>query len=88
MRTRYDGSVVKDTEQKKGGRMDRALLEYIMKSQGVDRAGLCNKIGMSLCTFSKKMNGKTQFTLDEVKAIMTALNIKDPMPVFFADKVS
>lgn len=68
--------------------MNRALLEYVMKSQEITRVALCKKIGMSLSTFSKKMCGKTQFTLDEVKAIMNVLNISDPVPIFFADKVS
>ena len=68
--------------------MDKALLEYVMKTQGVSRSELCKRIGISLCTFSKKMCGKTQFTLDEVKAIMSVLDIKDPTPIFFADVVS
>ncbi len=68
--------------------MDKALLEYVMKTHGVSRADLCKRIGMSLCTFSKKVNGKTQFTIEEVRAIMVALDIKDPTPIFFADAVS
>lgn len=88
MAVAYSDSVLKDTTQPKGGRMDKALLEYVMKTKGMNRAELCKKIGISLCTFSKKMCGKTQFTLDEVKAIMAALDIKDPTPIFFADKVS
>lgn len=68
--------------------MDKYLLIYEMRKSHISRQELCAKIGMSMPSFSKKINGKVQFTLDEIKAIMKALNISDPRPIFFTEEVS
>lgn len=83
----YIDSVLKDTDRKEGI-LDKELLAYEIKHAGFTRPEFCEKVGISLSAFSKKVNGKTQFTLDEIKTIMAVLNLDDPIPIFFAKEVS
>ena len=64
--------------------MDKEMLEYIMKKQGVKPAALCEKIGISRTAFYRKMNGKSEFTHSELVKLIDVLNIADPMAIFFA----
>ena len=68
--------------------MDRYLLEYEMKRQGVTAKQLSNFLGIDRSTFSKKCSGKSQFKQSEIQLIIDYLHIKDPMPIFFTELVS
>ena len=68
--------------------MDKIRLQYEMRAKGVTAKELCKAIGISLCAFSRKCNGKSQFTLKEIKAITKYLELDSPIPIFFADFVS
>ena len=68
--------------------MDKLKLEYEMKKKGLTTAELCEKIGISVSTFYRKCNGKSEFKLREIKAIAEALNLETPNSIFFAEQVS
>lgn len=46
---------------------------YCMCQQGMTSEQLANKVDMRQTTFSRKMNGRTEFTLPEMLAIKEAL---------------
>lgn len=68
--------------------MNRNLLEYEMKERGYTAEKLSREIGISKSAFSKKINGKSEFTLSEIQGIVSVLKLESPMPIFFAEKVS
>lgn len=68
--------------------MDRYRLEYEIKKHNYTQAEFCNKIGVSVSAFNRKLNGKTEFTLAEIKTILDVLELKSPMGIFFADDLS
>lgn len=68
--------------------MDKFKLEYEMKSRGVTIEKLCSDLEISRSAYYRKVNGKTQFTLDEIQRIVKYLQLDSPMGIFFADKVS
>lgn len=68
--------------------MDRARLEYEMKRRGVSVDELCKRIGISKSAYYRKVSGKTEFTQGEIQSIVDALELKTPMGIFFAERVS
>lgn len=64
------------------------LLDYEMRKKGYTRETLAKKIGISRSAFYRKCNGKTEFTLAEIKAIADVLELKNVGDIFFAEKVS
>jgi hypothetical protein len=68
--------------------MDKALLEYEMKKNGINVPQLCEILNISRSAFYRKCNGKSEFTLAEIKMIVATLHLESPMAIFFADKVS
>ena len=68
--------------------MDRYLLEMEIKRRGFTMERLSQAIGISKSAFSKKINGKSEFTLGEIQRIVDVLGLESPIPVFFAGKVS
>ena len=68
--------------------MNRALLEYEMKIKGISTEQVCKSIGVSRSAFYRKCNGKSDFTLTEIKEILNLLSLTDPTNIFFADEVS
>ena len=68
--------------------MNVALLEYEMKRKNVSMSQMCEKMGISRSAFYRKCNGKSVFTLWEIKQIVDRLNLDSPMDIFFADEVS
>lgn len=65
--------------------MDKALLEYEMKKRGVSVDDLCKTIDMSRSAFYRKCNGLSEFTLGEIKSIISVLQIDSPVAIFFAN---
>lgn len=70
--------------------MNKNRLEFEMKERGVSVADLCEAIGISRSAYYRKCNGKSEFTLAEIKAIMRFLNLKEHVTseIFFAAEVS
>lgn len=63
--------------------MDKDLLFYKMKRKNETIDSFCQKVGFSKSAFYRKINGKTQFTLAEIKSIIEVLDIDDPTEIFF-----
>ena len=68
--------------------MDKALLEYEMKKNGVSASELCKILNISRSAFYRKCNGISEFTHSEIKMIVSALHLESPMAIFFAELVS
>lgn len=68
--------------------MDKELLEYEIKKRGFGIQDFCKIVGIPRSTFYKKCTGQSEFRLDEINAIIDVLEIEDPRPIFFANKVS
>ncbi len=68
--------------------MDRYLLEAEIKRRGYTMERLSREIGISKSAFSKKINGKSEFTLGEIQRIVDVLGLESPIPIFFGTKVS
>lgn len=68
--------------------MDRYLLQAEMQRRGFNATQLAKAIGISKSAFSKKINGKSEFTLSEIQGIVEVLGLESPVPIFFAKRVS
>lgn len=68
--------------------MDKELLFYEMAKKHKTVDEVCNEIGVSKSAFYRKLSGKSQFTLNEIKCIVKVLQLKSPMAIFFAEEVS
>ena len=49
--------------------MDGIYLEYLMKTKGLSRQDLANAEGWSLATCSRKINGTSDWTINELKTL-------------------
>lgn len=54
---------------------NQKLLKAKIIAQGLTRAEMAKKIGISLTTLNYKLNGRQEFKLSEVKKICTILNL-------------
>lgn len=79
-------SVLKDT--KEVNKMDKFLLEYEIKRNGLTVKQLCEAIGISTSAYYKKLKGVSEFTQGEIQSIISLLGVTDPTPIFFNPKVS
>lgn len=68
--------------------MNILLLDYEMRKRGYTREKLAAAIGISSSAFYRKCNGKSEFTLAEIKAITDILELSNMSEIFFAEKVS
>lgn len=58
-----------------------------MVLKGYNQQTLAKAICTSQSNLSMKIKGKRDFKCSEIKKLIEVLDIKDPMPVFFADEV-
>jgi hypothetical protein len=65
--------------------MNKALLEYEMKKANLSADEMCNRLHISRSAFYRKCNGISEFTLSEIKMIVSILGIESPMAIFFAE---
>lgn len=65
--------------------MNGALLVYEMKRQKVSMSEMAEMLGMGRSTFWKKCHGYSEFKQSEIDKIIKLLDIRDPIPIFFAD---
>ncbi len=68
--------------------MNKYLLEYEIKRKGHSISEYCDAIGIDRSSYYRKTCGKSEFTQSEIQKTLAFLNLDDPMPIFFADKVS
>ena len=68
--------------------MDAKALKAEIMKKGFTAERLSRAIGISKAAFSKKINGKSEFTLGEIQRIVDVLGLESPIPIFFAAKVS
>lgn len=65
--------------------MNKALLEYKMSQNGKSITDMCNMLNISRSAFYRKCNGKSEFTMSEIKKIVDFLKLKSPVDIFFAN---
>lgn len=58
-----------------------------MAEAHVSQAKLSGYLGITVQSLNAKLNGRTQFTLEEAVKITEFLNLKDPVDIFFAPSV-
>ena len=57
-----------------------------MTEAHVSQAKLSEHLGITVQSLNAKLNGRTQFTLEEAIKITAFLNLKDPVDIFFQPK--
>lgn len=69
--------------------VDTPYLEEEIKNSGLKKSYLAEKCGITLQTFSNKMNNKSEFTGSEIKIISKILGLtaKKMNDIFFAENV-
>lgn len=67
---------------------NEAKLRLALFEHKIGMAEAAHSIGIDRVTFHRKMTGKTEFTLSEIKAVCDMLGIDDPRPIFFDGQVS
>lgn len=63
--------------------MDRYLLEYEIKRNGLTVSEFCHKVGISTASYYRKINGRSDFTQSEISKTMEVLDLTSPIPIFF-----
>lgn len=63
--------------------MDRYLLEYEIKRNGLTISEFCQKVGISTASYYRKINGRSDFTQPEISKTMEVLDLTSPVPIFF-----
>lgn len=63
-------------------------LLYMMKRDGVKTGDMCAALGITKSTWSKKINGASDFTLSQMWKIADVLGLENPGDIFFARNVS
>lgn len=63
--------------------MNKALLEYEMKKNGVSIGEMCAVLGISRSAFYRKCNEKSEFTQSEIQTIVDYLHLESPVGIFF-----
>lgn len=62
-------------------------IKSLLIEKDFSRAEISNILGISTNSFSRKINNKSQFTLNEVFLLKKALDIKDIEKVFFIENI-
>lgn len=62
-------------------------LRGVIAERGLDQKDVAEMIGKSAKTFYEKMK-KGKFDSDEIMLMVSGLNIKNPVEIFFADDVT
>lgn len=70
--------------------MNVSLLKYIMEEKEVTKKDLAEAIGVQYNAMCKRLSGKIEFKRDEIRDVMTYLNLTDEQTIniFFKSKSS
>ena len=63
--------------------MNKALLEYEIKSHGLTIGEMCKQLGISRSAFYRKCVGTSEFTQGEIQKIVDILKLETPVGIFF-----
>ena len=74
----------KRLDSKKGGIM-HAILRSVMQNRNVTQVDLAKGLGIAQSTFSRKLNGHTDFTLTECQIIKKMLKSKATIDELFKE---
>lgn len=66
---------------------DLKRLKGAIVANGYTQADVSKMLGMSFPSFNKRLNGKTEFKLSEIRALKKILNIECVDDIFFTEKV-
>jgi predicted transcriptional regulator len=64
------------------------MLKGHIVTNGLTVKKIAKIIGIDAATLYRKINGQSDFYCHEIIDICRILNIKDPIPIFFADKLT
>lgn len=67
--------------------MDANKLKGLMVEKKYTQSKLAIELNLSVQSLNAKLNGRNQFTLDEVVKISKILNVEDPRDIFFTGTV-
>ena len=62
-------------------------LKGLMREKKITQENLALKLNISLQSLNSKLNGKSSFTLDEVRILISYLEIKDIKAYFFSSSI-
>ena len=70
--------------------MNKYKLLYLIRERGYTTESFCKEIGISLSSFSKRLNMHVEFSRNEILKIITVLGLSNDevIDIFFAKKVS
>lgn len=66
---------------------DTRQLKSLIVAKGLTQKEVAKAIGRSTQSFNQKINNVREFKSSEIKALVNLLSIKNPMEIFFNDKV-
>ena len=79
-------------QQQKKKRKELSVLNFdklkgLMREKKITQENLALKLNISLQSLNSKLNGKSSFTLDEVRILISYLEIKDIKAYFFSSSI-
>ena len=69
-------------------KLNKERLEKEMKEKGVSKERMCQELGISRSAIYRKCRGISQFTLEDIQAVVKILHLESPMGIFFDHEVS
>ena len=82
----YDTNIP-NMQRKEVRKMSFDKLKGKMTEVHISQAKLSEHLGITVQSLNAKLNGRNQFTLEEVVKITEFLNLKDPVDIFFDPSV-
>lgn len=67
---------------------DKNLFRAAVVAKGKTMSDVADEIHVSNATMSKKVNGHSEFTRKEIQEICDFLEVDDPVPIFFAERLA
>ena len=71
-----------------GTRFDKRLLKAAFAEKGLTLADCADHMGIDTSTLSKKMNGKSEWTLSNIHAVAKLIGEERALSIFFGSQVS
>lgn len=68
--------------------MNKQKLEARMQQCNISKTQAYQRLGISRSAFYRKLNGLSEFTLFEIRELMSMLNLKSADEIFFDKEVS
>ena len=67
---------------------DEIKFKRAVEDSGKSLQDIADLLGINLATLYRKMNGTSDFFRNEIYIICEELNLKDPIEIFFANKIA